>query len=225
MKLWMAGAVTGVGVVGAALTGGASGPNDYSGVVGRPPQAVYAAFAALGVEGEEPVQIAGLPLTVSQRITKVPGERVRLELMVTGDVLLTADVHLQSANRGRATQVDAEVDVNQAPLERVIEASRNRVPNGVLDHARIDNMFRSAMTDMMAQVEAGRPLRSVAAIFAGRDSRPSGASAPPPRAAAQWPQESDASPQWGASTATESGLASGADANASSGTPGGWGKR
>lgn len=225
MKLWVAGATTVVGVIGAALTGGAGGTDDYGGVVKQSPQTVYAAFAALGGEGVEAVPIAGLPLSVTQRITKVPNEQVRLEVMVEGDVLLTADIHLAPAEGGQATQVDAELDVVQAPFERVIEARGGRVPSGVLDHARIDNMFRSAMTDMMAEVEAGRPLRPIGAILSGWDAERSSGSAAPRRIATQAQQREPVRPQWGSQPEGNSSFASGADPAGAAVTPGGWGKR
>jgi hypothetical protein len=220
-----------IGVVGMSLSGvaavvgtGGGAPNDYRAVVGRSPEAVYAAFAPLGAEGEQPVAVPGIPLQVTQRITKVPNQQVRLEILVEGDPLLTAEVHLASAGGGGSTQVSAEVDVNRAPIERVIVASGGEVPDGVLDHGRVDALFAEAMKDMMDDVEAGRPLTSVGGLLAlraqARSAAPAGRSA-----TAQWRQEEEPRATLGAPPAAGPTPAPGAAESGWRPAPGGWGGR
>jgi hypothetical protein len=103
--------------------------------------------------------------------------------MVEGDTLMTAEVHLAPAGDGRSTQVSAEVDVNRAPIDRIMVASGEEVPDGVLDHGRVDALFAQAMTGMMEDVEAGRPLTSIGGLLAlraqARSARPAAASTVP----------------------------------------------
>ena len=124
MKGVMLGVVGIGGIGGAALMGaGGGGPDDFIRTVNRPPQAVYAAFSALGREGDVAIPTGnGWGARVVQRVVKVPNEQVKLEVLVDGEALVTAEVRF--APDGTGTRVAAELDFNDRLLKRIVEEQR-----------------------------------------------------------------------------------------------------
>lgn len=205
MKGMMLG-VVGIGGVGAAAyMGGGSGPNDYVGLVNKPPAAVYSAFAALGTEGTVSLPSKdGWGARIVQRITKVPNEQVKLELLVDDEPLITAEVQVAPAENN-ATRLAAELDFNQAMLTRIMEEQgAPPMPGFAFQEFLIDQVFAQAMGEMVEQIESGEPLASLSSTHARwgsserRQPRASAGSA-----ASSWQQRSAVRPQMDARPAVD----------------------
>ncbi len=174
----MKGAIIGaVGVcgVGAAVVGGGGGqPDDFIAVVSKPPSTVYAAFEAIGPSGEKSELLpkkGGGTGKITQRVVKVPNEQVKVEFLIDDEALLTAEVQLSP--EGTGTRLAAELDFNDALLRRIMKEQGEEfpVPAFVFQDFLIDQVFAHAMTEMVEQIEAGKPLMSLADTHArwGRD--------------------------------------------------------
>lgn len=174
--------VAGIGGVGAAAyVGSGGGPDDFVGHVNKSPQAVYAAFSALGPEGEISVPgQGGWGSTVKRRIVKVTNEQVKIEVEVKGEVLVSAEV--QIAPEGDGTRLAAEIDFNTAAMNDLMrEEGGPTVPRQIFEEYMLDQAFAQAMQEAVSRIEEGKPLVSLAATGArwGSDgsthgSRPSG---------------------------------------------------
>lgn len=163
----MKGAIFGaVGVcgVGAVALGGGGGPDDFIGVLKKPPSAVYAAFSELGPAGEQNMQLpaeAGWPRKITQRVVKVPNEQVKLELLVDDQPLVTAEVQLSP--EGEGTRLAAELDFNDALVRELMkEAGAPPVPTFAFQDFLIDQVFAQAMGEMVEMIETGKPLLPLA---------------------------------------------------------------
>lgn len=169
--------VMGVGGIGTFAVVGAGGgmPDDYVGVTSRSPEAVYAAFSQLGEEGELAIPMdtgEGWGSRITQRIVKVPNEQVKLELAVDDEVLISAEVVF--APEGEGTKVAAEFDFNKRMVSRLMsQAGAPPMPPFAYQDFLIDQVFASAMSEMMTRIEEGKPLLSLAETHErwGRDDR------------------------------------------------------
>lgn len=164
----MRGAVFGTmamcGVGGAAYVGVGSGPNDYVGTVNKSPDAVYAAFAsAMGPEGITAMPSRdGWPARLQQRVSKTPGEEVRVELIVDSRPLVTMEVDF-AAEGPAATQVAAEIDIDTAALASLSDAGPgDTMAFMAMGDGIIDMAFAQTMAEMVEDVENGRPVTSLA---------------------------------------------------------------
>ena len=197
MKAVMLG-VVGVGGVGAAAyMGGGSGPNDFIGTVSKPPAAVYSAFSALGPEGVTSIpSVDGWGARMVQRVTKVPNEKVKLELLVDDQPLLTAEVQV-APGENNGTRLAAELDFDQAMLSRIMEEQgAPPMPGFAFQESLIDHVFARAMGEMVEQIESGEPLASLSATRAKwGDSDRRGSSVVPQRPSGTWEQRSAVRPQ------------------------------
>lgn len=174
MKGAILGAVGVAGVGVAVVGGGGGGPDDFVAVVGKPPATVYAAFSDLGPDGVTTVPTTyhqGMKL--SQRIVKVPNEQVMYELAINDEPLVTAEVQFAAAENN-GTRVAAELDLNQRLLNQLMrEAGGPPMPAFFFQDFLIDQVFAQAMGEMVARIEEGRPLLSLAETHArwGSDDR------------------------------------------------------
>lgn len=159
----MIGAV-GVAGLGAAVVGGGGGPNDFVGIVTKPPSAVYAAFSDLGPAGENSISLPdkrGWARKLTQRVVKIPNEQVKLELLVDDEPLITAEVQLNA--EGAGTRIAAELDVNDRMLNELAkEAGAPPMPTFAFQDFLIDQVFAQAMGEMVERIETGKPLLSLA---------------------------------------------------------------
>jgi hypothetical protein len=159
--------VVGLGGIGTvAYVGGGAGPNDYVGIVNKPPEAVYSAFSALGPEGVTSIPtVDGWGARIVQRVIKVPNEQVKLELLIDDEPLITAEVQMAPAENG--TRLAAELDFNQAMMTRILEEhGETGLPSFVFQEFMIDQVFARAMGEMVEQIESGQPLASLSATRA-----------------------------------------------------------
>ena len=191
--------VVGVAGVGAVVAGGGGGPDDFIGIVKRPPSAVYAAFSDLGPGGDKSMQVpkkGGFASKLTQRVVKVPNEQVKLELLIDDEALVTAEVQLSP--EGEGTRIAAELDFNDELLRRIIEEQGEefKVPSFAFQEFLIDQVFAQAMAEITERIEQGKPLLSLAdthSRWSGDSDRPgtfSERSSDP-----AWPQGQSARPQ------------------------------
>lgn len=201
--------VIGAGGIGVAAysNSGASMPDDYVGHVNKAPHAVYAAFSALGTEGETMFPGKdGWGGRVTQRIVKVPDEQVKIELLVDDEALITAEVQMAPEEGG--TRLAAELDLNTRLLNRIVaDHGGAPVPTFALQDYLMDQVFAQAMGEMVERIEEGRPLLSLAATQArwgnggGGGSRPGRPAAS--ASAGSWQQPEAARPQMDARPAID----------------------
>lgn len=166
----MKGAVFGTmamcGVGGAAYVGVGSGPNDYVGTVNKAPDAVYAAFAsAMGPEGITALPSHdGWPARLQQRVTKTPGEEVRIEFIVDNAPLATMEIDF-AAEGPAATRVAAEIDIDAAALASLADAGPgDSMAFMAMGDGIIDMAFAETMAELVQDVEKGQPLTSFALL-------------------------------------------------------------
>ncbi|HEX8194250.1 MAG TPA: hypothetical protein VF552_15250 [Allosphingosinicella sp.] len=151
-------AVAGLGVGGAAIMG-ADSP-DYDGTVRMSRAEVYAAFSAIAPEGT-----VVIPETdengrkVSVRVAKDGGESIRYEVLLDDRAVVTAELEFEPAGDAQ-TRMTAELDIDGYALGSSFQTEAGvamaMVPDGV-----VDAQFAELMREMVAEVEAGRPLRPV----------------------------------------------------------------
>ena len=135
-----------------------------------PPQAVYAAFSALGPEGVTTVTSAdGIDRKVSTRISKTRGEAIRYEILLDDRPVVTADLAFAPADEGRATRMTAELDIDAFELGSAYQTEAG-VALSLVPDSFIDARFAEFMEDMARDIEAGRPLPPLRADRAGRRS-------------------------------------------------------
>lgn len=148
--------MAGLGVGGAALFAGADSP-DFDRVVSRPPTAVYAAFSALGDEGESEAPAGDFPERMTQRVAKVPNESIRYEVVLDGNTIFEIDVNFEPVEGGAATRVTAEMDLDKLALGGLIETEAG-VALALVPDSFFDSRFAEMMGEMTSDVEAGRSL-------------------------------------------------------------------
>lgn len=154
------------GVGGAAYVGVGSGPNDYVGTVNKSPDAVYAAFAsAMGPEGITALPSRdGWPARLQQRVSKTPGEEVRIEFVVDDRPLATMEIEF-AAEGLSATRVAAEIDIDSAALAALADAGPgDSMAFMAMGDGIIDMAFAQTMAELVADVEKGTPLTSFAVL-------------------------------------------------------------
>jgi hypothetical protein len=154
----------GVCGVGAVVVGGGGGPDDFIAVVSKPPSAVYAAFAQLANAGNETVSIpkeAGGYGTFTRRFVKVQNEQVKVEFLIDGQPLVTAEV--QMAPEGTGTRLAAELDFDDDLLRRIVKetGAEMPVPPIAFQDFLVDQAFAQIMRESVERIEAGKPLLSL----------------------------------------------------------------
>lgn len=174
--------VAGIGGMGAAaFVGGGGGPDDFIGHVNKPPQAVYAAFSALGPEGEVSAPArGGWGSGFKQRIVKVAGEQVKLEFEVDGAVLISADI--QFSPEGDGTRIAAEVDFDEEAMREMLrKAGGTELPAFAYEEYLLDQAFAHVMKEAVSRIEEGKPLHSLHETRArwGRDGSTRGSRVTP----------------------------------------------
>jgi len=145
-----------MGVGGTAFWAGSPGP-DFDRQIARSPMEVYAAFSALGEEGEisEPGQ-DGAP-SVTRRVVKVPGESITLEYLLENRPVLDVELNFEPGAEGRGTRLTAEFDIDAYELGSAFETEAGLALSMVPD-SYLDAQFANFMDDMADDIEAGRPL-------------------------------------------------------------------
>ena len=222
--------VMGVGAAGTVYvsTSGTATPNDFIGVVHKSPAQVYAAFSSMAPEGVQSVPSPdGWGSRFVQRIVKVPNEQVKMELLIDDRRILLAEIQLQPAE-GNATQVAAEFDFDLALLSQIARehgAGDDALPILSVPEGLIDHTFAMVMREMVADIEAGRPLKSLADTGSrwgsgGRERPASDAM----RARAEWQQRASVQPQSDARPAVDPNEAARTHVSAQSQQSGGWGR-
>lgn len=154
----------GIGVigVGAAVAGsGGGGPDDYVRFVNKSPQAVYAAFAELGPQGEVTTPRHDGKGVMVQRVTKVQNEQVKLELEVNGEDIIMAEV--QMTPEGNGTRLATELDINIRAINNILkEDGQPTLPGFVFQDFLLNQVLAMAVDEMATRIEEGKPLRSLA---------------------------------------------------------------
>ena len=168
MKSMLIGAI-GLGAGGLAYAGMDSA--DFDRVVARPPQAVYAAFSALGPEGVTTLTRAeGIDRKVSTRISKTLGEAIRYEILLDDRPVVTADLAFAPAEDGKGTRMTAELDIDAFEIGSAYQTEAG-IALSLVPDSFIDARFAAFMADMVEDVEAGRPLPPLRADRAGVQRR------------------------------------------------------
>ena len=178
--------VVGIGGVGTAgyYGFGPSGPDDFIRTTAKAPQAVYAAFDRLGQTGETIVPSSNGKRIV-QRVTKVPNQQVKLELLVDETAVVTAEVQLTPDGTG--TRIAAELDVDTSAINEAAGVpGGGGIPQFAFQDYLVDQVFARAMGEVVDRIEQGKPLLSLAATRArwdhgGDRPRTSGASSVRPQ--------------------------------------------
>ena len=168
----MKGAVLGTmamcGVGGATYYGVGMGPNDYVGTVNKAPDRVYATFAAaMGPEGITALPSHdGWPARLQQRVSKTPGEEVKIEFVIDNQILASMEIDF-AAEGPAATRVAAEIDLNSAAMAAVAGEAGGG-PDAMafmaMGEGIIDMAFAQTMAEMVQDVERGQPLTSFAML-------------------------------------------------------------
>ena len=142
--------------VGGAFWAGSPGP-DFDRQINKSPMEVYAAFSALGEEGEiaQPAE-EGAP-SVTRRVVKVPGESIQLEYLLDNRPVLDVELNFEPGAEGRGTRLTAEFDVDAYELGAAFETEAGIALSMVPD-SYLDAQFANFMGDMADDIEAGRPL-------------------------------------------------------------------
>ena len=145
-----------MGLGGTAFWAGSPGP-DFDRQMSKSPMEVYAAFSALGQEGEttEPGH-DGSP-TVTRRVVKVPGESIQVEFLLENRPVLDVELNFESGAEGRGTRLTAEFDIDAYELGSAFETEAGLALSMVPD-SYLDAQFANFMDDMADDIEAGRPL-------------------------------------------------------------------
>ena len=166
----MKGAVLGTmavcGVGGATYYGVGTGPNDYVGTINQAPDSVYATFAsAMGPEGITALPSHdGWPARLQQRVTKTPGQEVRIELIMDNQEFASMEIEF-AAEGPAATRIAAEIDLNAAALASLADAGPgDTMAFMAMGEGLIDMAFAETMAEMVQDVEKGQPLTSFAMI-------------------------------------------------------------
>jgi len=166
----MRGAVFGTmamcGMGGAAYYGVGTGPNDYIGTIHKSPESVYATFAAaMGPEGITALPSHdGWPARLQQRVSKTPGEEVRIEFVLDNQALATMEIDF-AAEGPDATRIAAEIDIDGAALAALADAGPgDSMAFMAMGDGIIDMAFAQTMAEMVADVEKGQPLTSFAMV-------------------------------------------------------------
>ena len=146
--------LAGLGVGGAALFAGADSP-DFDRTIKRSPAAVYAAFSALGDEGESPADPIGFAGQVTHRIDKVRNESIRYELRFDGHPVVEIDLAFEPVDEGRSTRMTAEIDLDKRQLGQLIEIDAGMAMTLVPD-SFFDQRFAEMLEHMVQDVEEGR---------------------------------------------------------------------
>lgn len=148
--------VAALGTGGAAWWAGSAGP-DFDRFVDRPQMNVYAAFSALGQEGEitEPAS-EGMP-RMTRRIVKVRGESIKLEFLFDDRPALEAELNFAPGPEGRGTRLTAEFDLDPQEIGSAFKTEAG-VALSLVPDSYIDNQFSQFMEEMVEDIEAGRPL-------------------------------------------------------------------
>ena len=151
----MAFSMAALGAGGLAIVGTDS--PDFDRTINRPPSAVYAAFSALGEEGEisEPSGRDGVP-AITRRIEKESGESIRYQILFGDKPVVTADLNFEAAGGG-GTRMTAELDLDAYAIGSAVESDAG-VALAMLPDSAIDHQFAQLMENMVEDVEAGRTL-------------------------------------------------------------------
>lgn len=155
-----------LGAGGAYLLTGTPGP-DFDRVVARPPMTVYAAFSALGPEGEVTQgPTADMPHRVTRRIVKKLGESIEYEILFDDRPVVDVDLHFAAEPDNKGTRLTAEFDMRPYELGASFETDAgvalSMVPAGYLDI-----QFAHFMNGLADDIEAGRPLPPLDLAHAG----------------------------------------------------------
>lgn len=159
-----------VGIGGIGTAGyyglGESGPDDFIRTTSKSPASVYNALVAFGPAGDTLISAhAGRRLV--QRVTKVPNEQVKLELLIDSTPILSAE--LQLSPDGTGTRIAAEADVDLDAIHRIADEaglSDRSLPNFARGEDVIDAMFARAMDEMVDRIEQDKPLTPLADSWA-----------------------------------------------------------
>ena len=145
-----------MGVGGTAFWAGSPGP-DFDRQLNKSPMEVYAAFSALGEEGEisQPGE-DGAP-RVTRRVVKVPGESIEVEFLLENRPVLDVELNFEPGAEGRGTRLTAEFDIDAYELGSAFETEAG-IALSMVPNSYLDAQFASFMDDMADDIEAGRPL-------------------------------------------------------------------
>lgn len=145
-----------MGAGGTAFWAGSPGP-DFDRQLTKSPMEVYAAFSALGEEGEisQPGE-DGAP-SVTRRVVKVPGESIEIEFLLENRPVLDVALNFEPGAEGRGTRLTAEFEIDAYELGSAFETEAG-IALSMVPNSYLDAQFAGFMDDMADDIEAGRPL-------------------------------------------------------------------
>ena len=183
-----------LGAGGIYLLAGSPGP-DFDRVVNKPPMVVYAAFSALGPEGEiSQGPTADMPHRVTRRVQKIPGRELHYQILVDDRPVIDADLHFAPGPDNKGTRLTAEFDMDAYPLGAAYETEAG-VALSMVPEGFIDQQFARFMDHRVADIEAGRPLPPLDLAGSGvRPARASGATVAERRRIAERERRAAAAP-------------------------------
>lgn len=151
-------AVAGLGVGGAAYAG-ADSP-DYDGMVRMSRAEVYSAFSAVAPEGTVLLPDSEeIGKKVSIRVAKDGADSIVYEVLIDDRAVVTANLEFEPAGDAQ-TRMTAELDIDGYALGSSLQTEAG-MALGMVPDSFVDAQFAELMREMVAQVEAGRPLRPV----------------------------------------------------------------
>jgi hypothetical protein len=135
---------------------------DFDRVVKKSPAQVYAAFSRLAEQGTvTPPDQGGPGPRVSFQVQKVDGRSIHYEVRFDDRPVVEADLTFEPAGEeGRQTHMTAELDFDASGLGPEFQ-TQGGVALGMLQERAIDGEFARMMGNLVDDVEAGRPLRSL----------------------------------------------------------------
>lgn len=158
--------ISALGVGGIYLLTGTPGP-DFDRTVSRQPLAVYAAFSALGPEGDvSEGPTPRVPHRIVRRIEKKLGESIRYEILCDDRPVVDIDVHFAALPENKGTRITAEIETHPIELGSAFE-TEGGVALSMVPQGFIDMQFAHMMNDLADDVEAGRPLPPIDLAHAG----------------------------------------------------------
>ena len=164
-KIALSAALTGAGMLASGVVGGA----DVDRVVHRPPQEVYRQFA--DIFQEEPIRHVASPSggnEVGSEVETVRDTSIDYALMVDADAVMKIELRFDAVDEGQATRLRGDIDVDQAGLARLFDrAGAAGNPAAQLPEWGFKLALNKVLGAMIADVEAGRPLRPDMAFDGG----------------------------------------------------------
>jgi hypothetical protein len=145
-----------IGVGGAAVFG--TGGHDYSRVIHRPPNEVYAAFSAVAPEGQRTENMPGSATErFTGRVVKDSLKSIRFQFLIGSASVTDVTLGFEPADDGKSTLVNGDIDVDQQRIADAIH-DEQAVKIAMVPDKIFELGFGRMMDDAAQRVEAHQSL-------------------------------------------------------------------